>query len=544
MARLQLIGQENPAVDAFSQAYDQTQARGIRRLQAEGAQRQMDQQDALDAAAQQYLQGNDVRADPMAQSLSQVPGGGRAAFEAQQRADQQREKAYEQAIRALGTGDMTTYRAIKGQHGLDVAPELEQDAELAGAFARAVDTGTKLYRDDPEQGQVYVQAFMAAPGSWPERYNAAVQKAGIPRSKPNWTKVELDGEAGPVLGFYDQNSPGTPQVTSTGQPVYKSPLRGIGAQYAPVTVLDENGMPVVGAFDKRSGGVTPTDQGAFIKPSSGAGAADKWRTGTIIGPDGTPQMVLVNERTGETKQPGLQVPSKTAQQQDRFRSVQMVDPATGQTIMGTLNERTGEVVPTGYGAPEKTAAGGGAAFQPVQTLDDQGRPTVGAFDRRTGQTTAGSVQAVPKTAPGAGGKRSVFEEKRAAWLEVHPGDAQGALDYARGTRQMGEVEIRKAASQMAKNEFAGQPIVDPALMRARTEEIMASLRTAAGGQPAPAPAQGQPPVAAQPAPSSAPQVGVDVEGTLQRAREAISKGKDPEAVRRRLQENGINPDLL
>lgn len=65
------------------------------------------------------------------------------------------------------------------------------------------------------------------------------------------------------------------------------------------------------------------------------------------------------------------------------------------------------------------------------------------YDRQGNRVQGNSPTALPKARPranAAGG--SVYETKRKAYLSVHPGDNQGALDYAAGRRTVPEAQLR------------------------------------------------------------------------------------------------------
>ena len=80
-----------------------------------------------------------------------------------------------------------------------------------------------------------------------------------------------------------------------------------------------------------------------------------------------------------------------------------------------------------------------------------------------------------RTTTRAGGRGSVFEQKRAAWLSAHPNDEQGALEYASGRRQASYSDVSRIAASIAKNEgltgadYAGR-------VRGLTEELLAANR--------------------------------------------------------------------
>lgn len=124
-------------------------------------------------------------------------------------------------------------------------------------------------------------------------------------------------------------------------------------------------------------------------------------------------------------------------------------------------------------------------------------PTTGApimLNNKTGEQREGTAPIGAKpTNAGAGG---AFNAKREAWLAVHSGDDQGALDFANGRKQLSPGEAMAAAQSRASAELnalsmAGSPPADPqAWLRAQTganyQQIMAAAVPAApeGGAPA------------------------------------------------------------
>lgn len=116
------------------------------------------------------------------------------------------------------------------------------------------------------------------------------------------------------------------------------------------------------------------------------------------------------------------------------------------------------------------------------------------YDPVTGKETTGSV--VLSAKPGTNGqKTTVYALKQSAWLQAHPGDTQGALDYAGGLKgkNLSAEQIQVAASMQAAREvadasLAGAQIPDPqAFITERTKQIAADISSAGtGGGPAPA----------------------------------------------------------
>jgi hypothetical protein len=146
-----------------------------------------------------------------------------------------------------------------------------------------------------------------------------------------------------------------------------------------------------------------------------------------------------------TMPPGAPPPQETTKGSYDLVYRQEIDPATGQTIVraSRFDKKTGEITP----------------------IEGEG-----AFLRSTG--------------PGSSGRMSVFEQKRAAWLAVYPGDLKGALEYASGRRQMSEPEIAKAALQLAGTEIRGNQMLrfrnvaeQQAAIQKRAAEIAQQIRS-------------------------------------------------------------------
>lgn len=118
------------------------------------------------------------------------------------------------------------------------------------------------------------------------------------------------------------------------------------------------------------------------------------------------------------------------------------------------------------------------------------------YDPVTGKETKGSVKLAAKPGGGGAGGHSVFAMKQAAWLSVHPGDTQGALDYAGALKgkNLSEEQIQMAATKQAASEFAAlalspnPPPDGQAYITARTQEIAQDISsrgpTATGAPPA------------------------------------------------------------
>jgi hypothetical protein len=95
------------------------------------------------------------------------------------------------------------------------------------------------------------------------------------------------------------------------------------------------------------------------------------------------------------------------------------------------------------GAPVQQAVMQGLAKVPKNGFEVKGHVvaedgTVTFYDKN-GETKDSGIKARPTG--GRGGAGSVYEVKRNAWLAVHPGDQQGALDYASGKKQIPPEQI-------------------------------------------------------------------------------------------------------
>lgn len=116
----------------------------------------------------------------------------------------------------------------------------------------------------------------------------------------------------------------------------------------------------------------------------------------------------------------------------------------------------------------------------------------------TGQSVKTDARAhVPGTGaggrPGSAGRLSVYEQKRQAWLNAHPGDETGALAYAQGTRQTTQAERIRLARGLFSDDQRNLPsqriykTVDDAFRDvARLEGAAQAPQATSGGQPAPA----------------------------------------------------------
>lgn len=121
------------------------------------------------------------------------------------------------------------------------------------------------------------------------------------------------------------------------------------------------------------------------------------------------------------------------------------------------------------------------------------------LNQSTGEESLGDNGPMTPKSGAAGGRTSVFQQKQAAWLAVHEGDTQGALDFANGRRQMSVPEMVKSAQSQAAREINGNmqlkfgsPAERTVAINRRSTEIFGQLQNGLG---TPAPAAPAAPVA-------------------------------------------------
>lgn len=223
----------------------------------------------------------------------------------------------------------------------------------------------------------------------------------------------------------------------------------------------------------------------------------------------------------------------------KFGQTQPVDPARIPGIIQTLKAQVepartaihGWLIRQGAGMAAPTAApsvasvgggeyaintgpGGEPSATPIIAPNDRaefvgtnaaGLPMV--LDRTTGAVhVSGSDTITPKNAV----PRTPFALKQAAWLNLHPGDQQGALDFADGKKAMTPDQIATYASSQAARDLqalslAGSPPQDAAafLTNATAQHVAALSAAASPGAPAAPGAGGAPAAPTTPPPASA-----------------------------------------
>lgn len=91
-------------------------------------------------------------------------------------------------------------------------------------------------------------------------------------------------------------------------------------------------------------------------------------------------------------------------------------------------------------------------YTPIGTDNsDPAHPKVIMADKHNPNNTI-TTNAAPKMGAGPGGGGGVFKYKYDAYLGAHPGDTQGALDYAAGHKPMSDGDIDRIAMQQATSQ--------------------------------------------------------------------------------------------
>lgn len=223
----------------------------------------------------------------------------------------------------------------------------------------------------------------------------------------------------------------------------------------------------------------------------------------------------------------------------RLTAMQATQQQPGQTPADT---GMAPIDNTAANPPEPRAPKPDFAMQPITSLktDDKGhmQPFVASFDPNSGAVTQSDTAGFGRGAGTAGYWRnefgaqgnSVWAQKQQAWLATHPGDQQGALQYAAGHKQIGQAEWMHTAHTMALQEVMNNPAIKgkdkDAELQKRTQAYMQRLiqldqTPAAPDQPAPAAA----PAAPAAAPAAAPTTGVPGPGAGPQA--VAPAGKSP-----------------
>lgn len=204
-----------------------------------------------------------------------------------------------------------------------------------------------------------------------------------------------------------------------------------------------------------------------------------------------------------------------------------------QQMMPVRDMMADAVMSSGIGAPAAEplpARGTTPSYSYVGTAPGTDLPVV--VDRHTGQMVLSNQPIAAKPSAAVNN----FQQKRDAWLQVHPGDNDGALQYAQGKRnpnptQVMEMAQTQANRQLANLTLAGATFKDPeAWLRNQTSKNYQILSGNAALPAAPATAPNAPPKLS----------ASDVQQSIANARAAIKAGKDRTVILQRLKAAGIN----
>jgi hypothetical protein len=184
------------------------------------------------------------------------------------------------------------------------------------------------------------------------------------------------------------------------------------------------------------------------------------------------------------------------------------DPAV---VWGSMRHEGVYAMPDGAPTPPDTKTTFANRFEalPKKRINpDTGKEEIGyvPFDRTNseeGEFRPGEVLGKRGGGGAAGGGRlSVFQQKRAGWLEVYPGDEKGALDFANNKKTMSEPDIAKWAIAAAQRDIANDKTLQYNSVK-RGEALKQKIREYTDQMrqinmqpaPAPAPGSGLPPAA-------------------------------------------------
>lgn len=131
---------------------------------------------------------NPLVLQPIIERLSQVPGGGQAAAQmlvgARDRALAERQRVDQlesNAMVALAAGDPQMFQFWANKAGMQLPPQLMQNAQIAGLFAKGSLIANRYYQHDPDQAMRFASSYAQTGGNLDQAYALA----GAPRSKPD-----------------------------------------------------------------------------------------------------------------------------------------------------------------------------------------------------------------------------------------------------------------------------------------------------------------------------------------------------------------------
>ena len=200
--------------------------------------------------------------NPILSRLAQTPGGGATALSVlnqQSRYDMaagKRGDAYQRlAMQALGQGNAAVFQYYARLGGLNIPPEVVQNAGLSKRLATASLTAERIYGADPQQAAIFTQAYLRTGD-----VQQAFQMAGPPRSNPRISVQQVYDEHEGIVRFFGVQTSGpdagtaAPLKTASGDALTggTKPPTSINTRVADdgtlmVIGLDGTAKPVIGA---------------------------------------------------------------------------------------------------------------------------------------------------------------------------------------------------------------------------------------------------------------------------------------------------------
>ncbi len=185
---------------------------------------------------------------------------------------------------------------------------------------------------------------------------------------------------------------------------------------------------------------------------------------------------------------------------------------------------------------------GDAALTNADANKTRAGAAVKAADAR--QTAADAAMKRAENPFSSASKTSDFEKKQAAWLAANPGDAQGALAYANGEKQMSGGMTMKSAYSLATQELAGmidQPANPDEWIDNRASEIRDRILAqdkVRAAPPVAAPTNGALPASKNPGGALPPAAKTAAKGLTRaqieaQAAAALQRGASPAEVKKR-----------
>lgn len=272
------------------------------------------------------------------EKLLQTPGTGQfaqaemqrrqAAAEAQAR---EQDEAEATAIEALASGDMVTYQYWSKKANLSLPEGMIRTAEDAQRTGQGMKVAEKLYGEDPAAAQKFLVAYMQNGGD----LTGAIQVAGVPRGKENWTMVDLVQDGQTVLARFNTDTGAIDIPTQGGQPYVTKPT---GSQDRPTALMQNVSFLV----DK---GIAPTHEAAFTLLNSAK--TDPLKRAQLVA-ETYSSLVEENQFSAEPK-----TPAELQQEAEQFidRLIQGAQPTLPQ---GTPVEQQGQYLPAPRDPAQRT----------------------------------------------------------------------------------------------------------------------------------------------------------------------------------------------